>query len=114
MPEKKHAFEALAAQVERIVKPAGRQCDGRSVSGGQKEFPRSGMTRSGRTEGLNHPRRGLATKPKQEGFNGYPRQYHTSPAPQMGPDEMRGSRRDCGARRPERLLRHQPEQHRDL
>jgi hypothetical protein len=38
----------------------------------------------------------------------------TSPAPQMGPDEMRGLAKRLRARAQSVLLRHQPEQHRDL
>jgi hypothetical protein len=38
----------------------------------------------------------------------------TSPTPQMGPDEMRGLANRLRARAQSVLLRHQPEQHRDL
>jgi hypothetical protein len=38
----------------------------------------------------------------------------TSPAPQMGPEEMRGLAKRLRARAESVLLRHQPEQHRDL
>jgi hypothetical protein len=38
----------------------------------------------------------------------------TSPAPQMGPEEMRGLAARLRARAQSVLLRHQPEQHRDL
>ncbi len=38
----------------------------------------------------------------------------TSPAPQMRPDEMRGLAHRLRARAQSVLLRHQPEQHRDL
>jgi hypothetical protein len=38
----------------------------------------------------------------------------TSPTPQMGPDEMRGLAKRLRARAQSVLLRHQPEQHRDL
>ena len=38
----------------------------------------------------------------------------TSPAPQMRPDEMRGLANRLRARAQSVLLRHQPEQHRDL
>ena len=38
----------------------------------------------------------------------------TSPAPQMRPDEMRGLAQRLRARALSVLLRHQPEQHRDL
>ena len=38
----------------------------------------------------------------------------TSPAPQMRPDEMRGLAQRLRARAQSVLLRHQPEQHRDL
>ena len=38
----------------------------------------------------------------------------TSPAPQMGPEEMRGLAKRLRARAQSVLLRHQPEQHRDL
>jgi hypothetical protein len=38
----------------------------------------------------------------------------TSPTPQMGPDEMRGLAARLRARAQSVLLRHQPEQHRDL
>ena len=38
----------------------------------------------------------------------------TSPAPQMGPEEMRGLAQRLRARAQSVLLRHQPEQHRDL
>jgi hypothetical protein len=38
----------------------------------------------------------------------------TSPAPQMGPGEMRGLAARLRARAESVLLRHQPEQHRDL
>jgi hypothetical protein len=38
----------------------------------------------------------------------------TSPTPQMGPDEMRGLAQRLRARAQSVLLRHQPEQHRDL
>ena len=38
----------------------------------------------------------------------------TSPTPQMGPEEMRGLAHRLRARAESVLLRHQPEQHRDL
>ncbi len=38
----------------------------------------------------------------------------TSPAPQMGPEQMRGLAKRLRARAESVLLRHQPEQHRDL
>ena len=38
----------------------------------------------------------------------------TSPAPQMGPEEMRGLAARLRARAESVLLRHRPEQHRDL
>jgi hypothetical protein len=38
----------------------------------------------------------------------------TSPTPQMGPDEMRGLAARLRARAQSVILRHQPEQHRDL
>ncbi len=39
---------------------------------------------------------------------------NTPRAPQMGPDEMRGLAKRLRARAESVLLRHQPEQHRDL
>jgi hypothetical protein len=39
---------------------------------------------------------------------------NTTPAPQMGPEEMRGLAARLRARAQSVLLRHQPEQHRDL
>ena len=39
---------------------------------------------------------------------------NTTPLPQMGPEEMRGLAKRLRARAESVLLRHQPEQHRDL